>query len=405
VADSLAQLALRKHDFAEFERILAALEAMPDSASILAGNLRQRLMGEDIWNGLMLLALDNRPLDPALPRILGRDPGRVLDCLTAQLATPRGLESLPAMARLVKAIGEPAIGTLVTQVFDPRTPQAHFAGSAVKLLSATRPERLVEVLPRALPDWDWNVQDLAAAELVRSRPAGLAQAFLAVLGQAHPLVVPIMIDEISVSRETAAVPYLVEIAGGQEPRLKDVYVRIKAVEALGRMRVPAAADTLRAILRRRDGLIHTEPAGLRAAAEDALGMIENRPSSQRVRAVSDATQRASQSFTRPRRYLRIPLQPPLAARVMPTGAAATHHSEPANMSVETISLGGAFLRSNRRLQVGDALNVQIKAGLRSIESMAVVRNVSINGGGVEFVHMKQEDREKLRRLISKLIRD
>jgi len=34
--------------------------------------------------------------------------------------------------------------------------------------------------------------------------------------------------------------------------------------------------------------------------------------------------------------------------------------------------------------------------------MAVVRNVLPNGTGVEFVHMGQEDREKLRRLLKSL---
>jgi len=75
------------------------------------------------------------------------------------------------------------------------------------------------------------------------------------------------------------------------------------------------------------------------------------------------------------------------------------------MRVATISLGGAFLESNKRLSVGDAYTVQIKSGLRSIVGTAVVRNVSGNGGGVEFVHMKQDDREKLRQLINRLTRE
>jgi hypothetical protein len=36
--------------------------------------------------------------------------------------------------------------------------------------------------------------------------------------------------------------------------------------------------------------------------------------------------------------------------------------------------------------------------------MAVVRNVTPSGGGVEFVHMNQDDREKLRRLVNRLMR-
>ncbi len=76
----------------------------------------------------------------------------------------------------------------------------------------------------------------------------------------------------------------------------------------------------------------------------------------------------------------------------------------ANARVQTLSLGGAFLESNRRLNIGDALTVEIKAGLRSFQSTAVVRNITPAGSGVEFVHMKQDDREKLRRYISRLSR-
>jgi hypothetical protein len=311
---------------------------------------------------------------------------------------------LPAMARLIRAIGETIVNALVTQLYDPRTPQSLYAGAAVKLLAATRPERLVEVMPNALSSWEWNVQDLAVAELVRIRPQGLSRALLQSLERAHPLVVPMMIDEIGISKEADSVPLLMSIAAGGHAWLRDVYIRIKAVEALGRMRVAAAADVFRTILRRRDGLMHVEPAGLRAAAEDALAMLENRPSSARVRTHSEAAEKSSANFQRPRRYLRVPLESPLQARVIPTGSRA-ESSAGMPMRVATISLGGAFLESSKRLNVGDAYTVQIKAGLRNIVSTAVVRNVSGNGGGVEFIHMKQDDREKLRRLIHKLTKD
>jgi hypothetical protein len=39
--------------------------------------------------------------------------------------------------------------------------------------------------------------------------------------------------------------------------------------------------------------------------------------------------------------------------------------------------------------------------LRKIHFTAVVRNIGPEGSGVEFVHMKDEDREKLRRLVQR----
>jgi hypothetical protein len=130
---------------------------------------------------------------------------------------------------------------------------------------------------------------------------------------------------------------------------------------------------------------------LRAAAEEALALIENRPSSARVRMEQESVEKSSADFHRPRRYLRIPLDAPLAARIEGPVRAAAY--------VRTISLGGAFLEAKGGLKVGESMRVEIRSGLRRLRATAVVRNVAGNGGGVEFIHMKAQDRERLRRLV------
>lgn len=398
VTENLARVALRQADYAGFERILHALERAPrDADHAHLTTLAARLVADEHWLLLVDAALANRPLEPVLPRLLRRDPERLLDRMGLLLTAPNGLDALPAMARLLRAVGEPAIGALETRLFEPRRQRA---ATAVKLLVVSQPERLVAALPRALPSWDWSLQDLAVSELARlskdDATHGVAQTFLAALPEAHPMVAPMMLDQIGLSQETAAVPLLLEIAAGENEPLRDVFIRIKAVEALGRMRVAEAADLLRTIVRRRHGLTHAEPAGLRAAAEEALALLENRPSSARVRAAHEALEKASLWFPRPRRYLRIPVPSPIPAQI------EGPHSGTAR--VRTISLGGAFLESKRRLAVGDSLRLAIHAGLRRIHSTAVVRNLAPNGGGIEFVHMQQEDRERLRRLVRRLLR-
>ena len=404
VAASLAQLAFERGQFAVLEQIVQGLEQGPrDAARAHLRELAGRLLQEQRWQALVNASLENRHLDAALARILGRDPDRLVESLSTRLATGN-LHAVPAMTRLARAIGEPAIGALVSHLFDPRT---QVASAAVKLLATTQPERLLAALPRALPGWDWNLQDLAVSELVSGGgmgPAGLtaaavAKVFLDSVPLTHPLVVPMMLDQIGLAREKAAVPLLAEIASGQQERLKDVFVRIKAVEALGRIGPASseAADALRQILRERRGLTHAEPAGLRAAAEEALGLIENWPSSARARTAREALEKSAVEHARPRRYMRIPLEAPLNARIVGPPEASAR--------VRSISLGGAFLESSRRLNVGEAFEVEIKAGLRRINGKAVVRNVGASGGGIEFVHMKQEDRERLRKLVSKLLRE
>jgi hypothetical protein len=396
LVEKLACQAMQRNNFAEFERILAAIEAAPrDADHSHLSELAARLADDSNWSAMVNASLAVGPLDPALPRLLRRAPERLVEDLGARLAAPAGPNELPAMARLATAAGEAVLGVLESHLADPRRQRA---GTAIKLLAATEPQRLVNSLPRTLPGWDWNLQDLAVAELTRRDGAkkanGVARAFVAVLPEAHSLVAPMMLDEIGLAGESSAVPLLCEIAGGNLAALRDVFIRIKAIEALGRLRAAQAADLLRTLLRQRAGLVHTEPAGLRAAAKEALALIENHPSSARVRASRDAVEKASASFARPRRYLRIPLERPFAAQIASPVARAAR--------VSSISLGGAFLESSEHLAVGDHIRVDIRAGLRHIHSTAIVRNVSPAGGGVEFLKMPDVDRERLRRLVRRL---
>jgi hypothetical protein len=72
--------------------------------------------------------------------------------------------------------------------------------------------------------------------------------------------------------------------------------------------------------------------------------------------------------------------------------------------VRVLALGGAFLETDLRLALGDSMLLEIRSGLRKILSTAVVRNITATGAGVEFVHMKPRDRERLRRLIAQLLK-
>ncbi len=398
VVEHMADAALHKGRYAEFEGVLKALDSAPRGIEHL-GLLERRMCEGERWELLMSGALAHRPLDAALVRLLARKPEPLVDGLTTILASGGGegepslLTVLPAMVRLIKAIGDPAIDLLSRRVFEKRLGRAT---AAVKLLAAVKPQRLVEQLAEALPGWDWSVQDLAISELARQRVNGLPDALLAVLPRAHLYVVPMILDLLGLEGDPVALPAMLEIAAGENERLRDVFIRIKALEGLGRLRAPEAAPLLRNILRTRNGLLHAEPAGLRTAAEEALEAIEGRmPRSRLQEQLESAAMTAGAA--RPRRYPRYPLDSPLSARI--------EGKRPMAVQVRTISLGGACFASSRQLQVGDAFPMEIKSGLRTISAMAVVRNVLSNGTGVEFVHMGQEDREKLRRLLRSLHED
>src|SRR5260370_17819977 len=99
------------------------------------------------------------------------------------------------------------------------------------------------------------------------------------------------------------------------------------------MRPQEPAGCTRPLARRRDCLTYAEPSGLRAAAEDALAMLEDRPTSARARAAFAAAGNSNSSFVVPRRYTRGPLESPLRAHIDWIQAGLAR--------VKTRSLGGA----------------------------------------------------------------
>src|SRR5262249_36474337 len=344
--ETLGRIAVTRGDFTGLESILIGLEKTPREPQFAHMQaLGQRLVAQDRWVLLIDAALANRALDPALPRLLQRDPERLLDRMTLLLTEPRGAEFLPAMARLLRAIGVPVFNLLETRLYEARRQRA---GAAIRLLAAADPERLLRSLGRALPSWEWNLQDLAVSELARPANANSAQSaafvFAALLGDAHPLVVPMMIDQIGLAQETTSVPQLMEIAAGEHEILRDQFVRIKAIEALGRMRAHEATEVLRNLAQKRDGITYSEPSRLPPAAQDALALMQDRPSSARVRAAYEAAAQSSATFVVPRRYVRVPLESPLRAQI-DSGQAGLAR-------VKTISLGGAYLESPKKMNVG-----------------------------------------------------
>src|SRR5260370_5864454 len=294
---------------------------------------------------------------------------------------PRGAEMMQAMARIVRAIGEHVMNLLETRLYEARRQRVT---GAIKLLAAADAERLLRGLARAMASWEWNLQDLAVSEL--SRPNNSASAlstafvFSAILADAHPMVVPMMIDQLGLAQEATAVPQLMEIAAGEHESLRDQFVRIKAIEALGRMRATEAAELLRRLSANREGLTYAQPAGLRAAAEDALALIHHRPSFKQAAAAFGAPALSSSSYVIPPRYTRVQLDSPLRAHI---------EGAPAGLArVKTISLGGAYLESPRKLSIGDSIKLEVRAGLRKINFTAGVRSIGPGGTGCEFVHMR-----------------
>jgi PilZ domain len=74
--------------------------------------------------------------------------------------------------------------------------------------------------------------------------------------------------------------------------------------------------------------------------------------------------------------------------------------------VDSLALGGLFIRTSQPPPVDSALSVILEAPTGDIRARAVVRRVGTapsRGMGVEFIAMNQEDRARLSRLVTPLL--
>lgn len=307
----------------------------------------------------------------------------------------------PARERLVelaRGVGPAGITRLREKL---RTAPAAAAVNVVGLLSRLEPVALAELLPALLGRWSRDVHDV----LVRSLAAGGApergQLLLRLLDSLHPLVLPAAVDEIGMSGDREAAPRLMRLAGGALPQSSEPYLRLKAVEALGRLREPLAAPLLRQLIEAKSVWRWTEPREIRIAAAQALLKIDPEWGQRSLRrsglaeaelVVAPLDPQPASPWMRQRRYARIPL-----AHRLPVTATTLRGQW--TLSTQVLSLGGGLAESPSMLAPGTEMEMQIPAGLRPLRVTALVRDPRPPLLGFEIVQISLDDRARLRRLL------
>ena len=185
-----------------------------------------------------------------------RDPRAVAPLVSVLRDADRAVRE--AAIGALTAIGEPSVTTLGLCLSDPQ-PAVQEAASTV--LASIADERVLAPLIAALGNKDWIVRMHAAKALGRIKnPDSI-----------DPMI-PLLQDRVKAVREEATA---VLAAAGDEavpPLLKalthsDWLVRLHAIEALGKMRAPAAVEPLLSLL------FNDHDAAVREDAVRALGLI------------------------------------------------------------------------------------------------------------------------------------
>jgi hypothetical protein len=215
------------------------------------------------------------------------------------------------------------------------------------------------------------------------------------------MIRPLAIDEMGMSGHPECITKLLELA---EDDSNAGFIRVKAVEALGRLRASAAAPLFQQIMEAKQLWRWSYPEELRISAAQALMRVDAAMALEKMTpsgfdrqdlTLEPTDPDPNASVIRQRRYARLKLSRNVVANT-------TNLRENIRLSIPELNLGGGIGAGDRHLAPGTLLTLKVAHGVRHIKAQAVVRGARPQAMAFEFVEMDLDDRAKLRKLLMEL---
>ncbi|HEX4074457.1 MAG TPA: PilZ domain-containing protein [Candidatus Acidoferrales bacterium] len=397
----LSQESAQRRYYRAMQQSLDSLADLEELRPSWAQSLRPRIGVENRMPEFVEEALTAEAMPEGLVAVLSRIPDGAGEHLAARLARSGRRTERENIVQLAKAVGG-ACARHLREIFKSDAPAK--AAAVAGLLSRVDPASMEELLPMRLRHSGRSFHDAIVRQLSVSGAPERGRLLANSLGLLDVAAVSLALDEIGMCGDPATASTLIGLATGDILPQGADYLRVKAIEALGRMRSPDAEAPLRNFVEARKTFGWVYPEEIRMAAAQALVKIDPEwikaflPDSgldANVMALAPLDAIPERDVVRHRRYRRIRLP-----RSVPAVLTSARGKYPSSISV--MSLEGGLLSGDVQLAVGTEATLKIPAGLRSISMQAVVRFVRPHQAGFEMVGMELEDRAKLRRLLISL---
>jgi hypothetical protein len=397
----LSQESATRRYYRAMQQSLDSLADLEESRPSWVQSLRPRVGIDNRVPEFIEEALTAEHMPEGLVGVLMRVPQSASEYLAVRLARSARRTEREAIVSLAKAVGSPCVRHL-KEILKNEVPAK--AATVVGLLGRMDPLALEDMLPARLKENVRSFQDAVVRQLSIAGAPERGKLLAESLELFDPMIVPLALDEIGMCGDTETAPKLLRIAEGEILAQGSEYFRVKAIEALGRMRAPAAAGHLRRFVESRKTFGWAYPDEIRMAAAQALmkldpewmqAFLSNSGLDAKVIALAPLDPIPERDFVRHRRYRRVRL--PRAVPATITSARGKFTS-----AISVLSLDGGLLSGDIQIPVGTEATLKIPAGLRSISMQAVVRFVRSQQAGFEMMGINLEDRAKLRRLLVSL---
>jgi hypothetical protein len=397
----LSQESASRRYYRAMQQSLDSLADIEEIRPTWVQSLRPRIGVENRVPEFIEEALTSETMPDGLIGVLQRVPQLAGEQMSVRLARSSRRTEREALIELAKSLGGPCTRHL-KEILKTQPPAK--AAAVIGLLSRLDAPAIAEMLPEKLRHSGRAFHDAVVRQLSIAGAPERGQMLADSIELLDTMALPLALDEIGMCGDFETAAKLLSLAEGEIlPELPD-YIRVKAIEALGRMRAPAAVSHLRLLVETRKAFGWAYAEEIRTAAAQALMKLDPDwmkaflPQSgldAKVMTLAPLDPIAEKDVVRHRRYRRIRLSRDVPAVI--TSARGKYSS-----SISVLSLDGGLLSGDIQLAVGTEATLKIPAGLRSISMQAVVRFVRSHQAGFEMVGIGLDDRAKLRRLLVSL---
>jgi hypothetical protein len=391
----LTQEATTRHNYGAVAESISALQQMENVAPGLAIDIRPRVAVENRFREFVREARHS-DASPDLVEVLRGNPRAAAEEITCQFGACTSREDRERLVELANAMGPSLTRHLIEMLSTRSAPEAV---NTVGLLSRVYLPALAAELPLRLPGWSRIHQDSVVRQIACGGSAERGQLLMLLLESLDPVLLPEAVEEIGISGFRLASGKLLGFVRDESAA---AFLKLKSIEALGRLRDLSAESTMMDILTTRRLGRWRYARELRIAAAQALLRINPERGEMLVPvmglsplelsvAPSDISEH--NGWIRARRYPRV--SPARSFR-----AQATHARGKSVLSLESLSLGGGLgTVSGRPVAAGEA-RLDMRIGLRHLRSHVLLREFRPRQYSFEFLDMDLGDRNRLRHLIS-----
>lgn len=392
----LTQEASQRSDFVALKQSLNILERLQEWRPRTATEVRPRITVENRIGEFIAEAVRQREFSPALLSLLRQIPIPTAEHISMRATNCDRRAEIDRYVELAEAVG-PSIAECMVGMLRAGNPQ-EFSRN-IGIASRLRPQIVEQELHRRIITFTRPQQDAVVRQLGAAGAPERGGLLAGVLDALDPLVVPEALDEIGLTSGKISPAPLLEMAAGEGLAAGKEYIRVKAMEALGRLREPSAAELLGRFCEGRGLFQLTRARELRVVAAQALALIDpdripwllkNGFSVPELRV--GALPWMETEWSRARRYPRI--NPEKSIMLL-----ALTEKGKYRVGITNINLGGGLLEADRRLpRRGDAV-LEWQSGLVRARSHVVLREVAAGNMAFEVVNINLESRGKLRKLL------